>query len=101
MRIKDAKEKSDQKVVGIYCTFAPQELVCWPRELYRWACACTKEEPIAKAEEHLPRNLCPLIKSSYGFAVSDTCPFFHFSDVIIGETTCDGKKKMFELMKDL
>ncbi len=100
MRIKDAKEKSDQKVVGIYCTFCPQELVLAAGAIPVGLCG-TKEEPIAKAEEHLPRNLCPLIKSSYGFAVSDTCPFFHFSDVIIGETTCDGKKKMFELMKDL
>lgn len=49
----------------------------------------------------LPRNLCPLIKSSYGFALTDTCPFFAFSDLIIGETTCDGKKKMFEIMQEL
>ncbi len=27
-----------------------------------------------------------------------TCPFFRFSDIIIGDTTCDGKKKMFELL---
>lgn len=100
MRIKDAKETVGQKVVGIYCTYCPQELVLAAGAIPVGLCG-TKEEPIAKAEEHLPRNLCPLIKSSYGFAVSDTCPFFHFSDVIIGETTCDGKKKMFELMKEI
>jgi len=100
MRIKAAKETSRQKVVGIYCTYCPQELVLAAGAIPVGLCG-TKEEPIAKAEEHLPRNLCPLIKSSYGFAVSDTCPFFHFSDVIIGETTCDGKKKMFELMQEL
>ena len=61
----------------------------------------TSETPIADAETVLPRNLCPLIKSSYGFAVTDTCPFFHFSDLIIGETTCDGKKKMFEIMQEI
>ena len=33
-----------------------------------------------------------LIKSSYGFAKTDKCPFFYFSDVVVGETTCDGKK---------
>jgi benzoyl-CoA reductase/2-hydroxyglutaryl-CoA dehydratase subunit BcrC/BadD/HgdB len=42
-----------------------------------------------------------LIKSSYGFAATDSCPFFHFSDLVIGETTCDGKKKMFEIMQDI
>jgi len=60
----------------------------------------TRNEPIAAAEKFLPPNLCPLIKSSFGFAATDTCPFFHFSDVVIAETTCDGKKKMFELLKE-
>ena len=61
----------------------------------------TSEEPIPAAENVLPRNLCPLIKASYGFALTDTCPYFYFSDLIVGETTCDGKKKMFELMNDI
>ncbi len=99
MKIKEGKEK-DLKVVGIYCTYCPQELVLAAGAVPVSLCG-TKEEPIAAAEEILPRNLCPLIKSSFGFAVSDTCPFFHFSDLIIGETTCDGKKKMFELMGEL
>ena len=55
-------------------------------------------ETIPAAEVDLPRNLCPLIKSSYGFYVSDKCPYTYFSDLIVGETTCDGKKKMYELM---
>ena len=99
MKIKEGKEK-DLKVVGIYCTYCPQELVLAAGAAPVSLCG-TKEEPIATAEEILPRNLCPLIKSSYGFAVSDTCPFFHFSDLIIGETTCDGKKKMFEIMGEM
>ncbi|MGL5479015.1 MAG: double-cubane-cluster-containing anaerobic reductase, partial [Clostridium sp.] len=48
----------------------------------------------------LPRNLCPLIKSSYGFGKTDKCPYFYFSDLVVGETTCDGKKKMYEYMKE-
>jgi len=58
----------------------------------------TSDETIADAEKDLPKNLCPLIKSSYGFAKTDKCPFFYFSDVVVGETTCDGKKKMYEYM---
>lgn len=57
-------------------------------------------ETTADAEQDLPANLCPLIKSSYGFAKTDKCPYFHFSDIVVGETTCDGKKKMYELMSD-
>ena len=99
MKIKEGKENG-LKVVGIYCTYCPQELVLAAGAGPVGLCG-TKEEPIAAAEEILPRNLCPLIKSSFGFAVSDTCPFYHFSDLIIGETTCDGKKKMFEIMGEM
>lgn len=49
----------------------------------------------------LPKNICPLIKGTYGFAVSEHCPFTYFADLIIGETTCDGKKKMYELLNDI
>lgn len=94
--LKEVKEKG-AKVVGFYCTYGPQELAVAAGAICVGLCG-TKEDPIPAAEQDLPRNLCPLIKSSYGFAVSDTCPFFHFSDLVIGETTCDGKKKMFELM---
>lgn len=41
-----------------------------------------------------------MIKSSYGFAKTDKCPFFYFSDLVVGETTCDGKKKMYEYMEE-
>lgn len=61
----------------------------------------TSDETIGDAEQDLPRNLCPLIKSSYGFAKTDKCPFFYFSDLIVGETTCDGKKKMYEYLSEI
>ncbi len=60
----------------------------------------SSEETVKIAETVLPKNVCPLIKSSYGFAVSDRCPYFHFSDLVVGETTCDGKKKMYEMMAE-
>lgn len=99
IKIKEAKDEG-QKVVGIYCTYCPQEMILAAGAIPVSLCG-TSETPIADAETVLPRNLCPLIKSSYGFAVTDTCPFFHFSDLIIGETTCDGKKKMFEIMQEI
>ncbi len=99
MRIKEGKENG-MKVVGIYCTYCPSELILAADAIPVGLCG-TNEDPITAAEADLPRNLCPLIKSSYGFAITDTCPFFHFSDLIVGETTCDGKKKMFEIMEKL
>jgi benzoyl-CoA reductase/2-hydroxyglutaryl-CoA dehydratase subunit BcrC/BadD/HgdB len=87
------------KIVGIYCTYCPREMVMAARAIPVGLCG-TKETPISVAERDLPRNLCPLIKSSYGFAITEQCPFFLISDLIIGETTCDGKKKMFELLQN-
>lgn len=88
------------KVAGIYCIFAPTELI-WAAGAIPVGLCGKQEAPISAAEETLPASLCPLIKSSYGYAITDTCPFFDASDFIVGETTCDGKKKMFELMADL
>jgi benzoyl-CoA reductase/2-hydroxyglutaryl-CoA dehydratase subunit BcrC/BadD/HgdB len=85
------------RVAGIYCIFAPVELIRAAGAVPVGLCG-KKQAPIARAEEDLPANLCPLIKSSFGYAVSDTCPYFAASDFIVGETTCDGKKKMFELL---
>jgi benzoyl-CoA reductase/2-hydroxyglutaryl-CoA dehydratase subunit BcrC/BadD/HgdB len=93
----DEARRAGRKVAGIYCTFAPAELV-WAAGAVPVGLCGKKDAPIAEAEKTLPVNLCPLIKSSYGYGVTDTCPFFSASDFLIGETTCDGKKKMFELL---
>ncbi len=97
--VKEIKE-AGHPVVGMYCTVTPWELIYAAGGVTVSLCS-TSEKPIAAAEQHLPRNLCPLIKSSYGFALTDTCPYFHFCDIVIGETTCDGKKKMYELLNAL
>ncbi len=99
MKMKEHKDRGG-KIVGIYCSFVPTELIMAAGAVPVSLCA-TSEEPISAAEAHLPPNLCPLIKASYGFALTDTCPYFYFSDFIVGETTCDGKKKMFELLNEL
>lgn len=85
------------KVVGVYCAFTPKELITAAGAIPVSLCG-SSEKPIADAEAHLPRNLCPLIKSSYGFALTDTCPYFHEVEFVLADATCDGKKKMFELL---
>lgn len=99
LALKEAKE-SGLKVVGTYCLYSPTELIVAAGAVPVSLCG-TSQNPIAAAEKVLPRSLCPLIKSSYGFAITDTCPFFHFSDLLLAETTCDGKKKMYELLGEL
>ena len=98
LAVKELKDKG-VPVVGSYCTYFPQEIAMAMGAATVSLCS-TSDETIPDAEKELPKNLCPLIKSSYGFARTDKCPFFYFSDVVVGETTCDGKKKMYEYMSE-
>lgn len=93
------KEIKDQgiPVIGEFCTFFPREIAT-AVGIYVAGLCQESDETIPVAEKDLPKNLCPLIKASYGFAITDKCPFFYFSDLVVGETTCDGKKKMYEMM---
>ncbi|MEG1911911.1 MAG: double-cubane-cluster-containing anaerobic reductase [Cloacibacillus sp.] len=99
LEVKALKE-AGVPIIGTYCTFTPWELINAAGGVSVSLCS-TSDKPIAAAEKHLPRNLCPLIKASYGFALTDSCPYFHFCDMVVGETTCDGKKKMYELLANL
>lgn len=98
LSVKELKDKG-VPIVGAYCTYFPQEIAMAMGAATVGLCS-TSDETITEAEKDLPKNLCPLIKSSYGFAKTDKCPFFYFSDVVVGETTCDGKKKMYEYMSE-
>lgn len=97
--MKELKD-SGKKVAGTFCTYTPVELFMAADMTYVGLCS-TSDETIPDAEKELPRNLCPLIKSSYGFAVTEKCPYMFFSDIVVGETTCDGKKKMYEMLSDI
>ena len=96
LAIKKLKDEGTP-VVGVFCTYLPKEIANAMGAAVVGLCSVS-DETIPDAEKDLPRNLCPLIKSSYGFAKTDKCPFFYFSDLVVGETTCDGKKKMYELL---
>jgi benzoyl-CoA reductase/2-hydroxyglutaryl-CoA dehydratase subunit BcrC/BadD/HgdB len=87
------------KVVGLYCVFVPEDLILAAGAIPVGLCAGTQFS-IPDAEEVLPRNTCALIKSSFGFKLGRTCPYVQASDFLIGETTCDGKKKMYELLAE-
>ncbi|AFS77506.1 2-hydroxyglutaryl-CoA dehydratase subunit D [Gottschalkia acidurici 9a] len=99
MNIKELKEQG-KHIIGTYCVYTPYEIMIAGGAIPISLCSMS-DESIPAAEKHLPRNLCPLIKASYGFAITDTCPYFYFADLIVGETTCDGKKKMFEYMNEV
>ena len=99
LTMKELKEQG-RRIVGVFCTFTPWELILAADAVAVVLCGIG-DDNIPAAEVRLPKNLCPLIKASYGAAVTDKCPFFYFSDMVLAETTCDGKKKMYELMGEL
>jgi len=93
----EAARAEGRPVVGIMCEYTPREVLFAAGAVP--VCLCGgANETIPAAEQHLPVNLCPLIKSTFGFHVQRSNPFLEWADLIVAETTCDGKKKMFELM---
>jgi len=97
MRDTDAARIEGAKIVGVYCAFTPKELIAAAGAIPVALCSGS-DVPIPLAEQHLPRSLCALIKSSYGHAIADSCPYFRATDLLVADATCDGKKKMFELL---
>ncbi len=99
IKVKEYKDAGEH-IVGTFCTFTPMEVI-YAAGAYPISLCGMSDETIPDSERDLPKNLCPLIKSSYGFALTDKCPFTYFSDIIVGETTCDGKKKMYEYLNEI
>ena len=94
----DHKEKGG-KVVSSFCVFVPDEITIAAGGASIGICAGA-QFPVPTGEKVLPRNLCPLIKASVGFKIDRICPYFQVSDFVVGETTCDGKKKAWEILDE-
>lgn len=99
LQVKKLKD-SGANIVGTFCQYTPAEIMD-AAGLYQVGLCGKSAAPIPAAETRLPANLCPLIKASYGHALEDSCPYAYFSDLVMGETTCDGKKKMYEMLGEL
>lgn len=99
IKVKEIKENGG-KIAGTFCSFAPVEILDAAGIHIVNLCG-TSDKNIIHSESDLPKNLCPLIKSSYGAAISGEYNYIPYCDIIIGETTCDGKKKMYELLSEL
>jgi len=100
-RIQEIQEEKNngKKVIGTFCVFVPDEVILAAGAVGVGLCSGSQFW-IADGEKVLPRNLCPLVKAFVGAKVSRTCPYFQSCDMIVGETTCDGKKKAYEIMEE-
>jgi benzoyl-CoA reductase/2-hydroxyglutaryl-CoA dehydratase subunit BcrC/BadD/HgdB len=100
LRIKellDAKAEG-RKVVGSYCTFVPEELILAVDAISVGLCT-GGDFATELVEQVLPRNTCALIKSAFGFKLGKVCPYVEACDLVVGENTCDGKKKAYEILR--
>jgi len=97
LRIKELLETKEKKgfVVGSFCVYVPEELIYALNGTCVGLCAGA-EMGYEEAEKYIPRNTCPLIKAFMGFKLAMVCPYIECCDLIVGETTCDGKKKAYE-----
>jgi benzoyl-CoA reductase/2-hydroxyglutaryl-CoA dehydratase subunit BcrC/BadD/HgdB len=99
LRIQELTEhkRKGGTVVGSFCVFVPEEVVLAAGGIPVGLCAGA-EFAVGDSGGLIPSNTCPLIRSSLGFKMSRTCPYIQASNFLVGETTCDGKKKMYETM---
>lgn len=102
LRIEEIVEakKEKRKVIGTFCVYVPEELVLAVDGVCIGLCAGA-EVGSDEAEKYIPRNTCALIKAFMGFKVAGLCPYVQTADLIVGETTCDGKKKAYETFNEV
>jgi len=102
LRIKELLDEkaAGRKIVGSYCVFVPEEIVLAANATLVGLCSGA-DFATEDVEKLLPRNTCALIKSSFGFKLGKVCPYLESADMIVGENTCDGKKKAYETLGGL
>ena len=92
-------QKNGGKVFGTFCVYVPDEIVFAAKAIATGLCGGSQFW-VPGGEKVLPSNTCPLIKASVGARLDRTCPFFRIADMYVGETTCDGKKKAWEILAE-
>ncbi len=99
LRIKELVDEKAQgrKIIGSYCVFVPEEIALAANATLVGLCSGA-DFAMDEVEQYLPRNTCALIKSSFGFKLGKVCPYLESADMIVGENTCDGKKKAYETL---
>jgi benzoyl-CoA reductase/2-hydroxyglutaryl-CoA dehydratase subunit BcrC/BadD/HgdB len=102
LRIKELlnEKASGRKIIGSYCVFVPEEIVLAANATLIGLCSGA-DFATEEVEKVLPRNTCSLIKSAVGFTLGKVCPYLESTDMVVGENTCDGKKKAYETLNEL
>jgi benzoyl-CoA reductase/2-hydroxyglutaryl-CoA dehydratase subunit BcrC/BadD/HgdB len=107
VHVKSRKEQG-YGVVGVFCSCVPVELFTAAGLVPVPLCPAMGEalaegsSPVAAA---LPAGLgadtCPPLRAAYQAARAGTCPYIYFADLLVGETSCTGKTRMYGLLGQL
>lgn len=89
--------KKGQKFIGTFCIYVPEEIAMAADAIPVALCGGTQFS-IPYGEKMFPRDICPLIKSTMGLALGKICPYGPIKDLGVGETTCDAKKKTWDVV---
>ncbi len=94
-----AHKEAGGKFIGTFCVYVPEEIAVALGVLPLALCGGTAFS-VPYAERVFPRDMCPLVKSTLGLAFSKTCPYAPLEDMSVGETTCDAKKKTWDVLAE-
>jgi len=89
--------KKGKKFIGTFCIYVPEEIAMAADAIPVALCGGTQFS-IPYGEKMFPRDICPLIKSTFGLALAKICPYGPIKDLGVGETTCDAKKKAWDVV---
>ena len=97
-RVEQIKKYRDGggKSIGTFCIYIPDEIAFAADVLAIPLCGGSGWA-VSHADKMLPRDICPLVRSTFGMSMSGTCPYKKLKDFAVGETTCDAKKKAWDL----
>ena len=84
-----------QKTAICFCSHVPREIL---EAAGFWAIRIRNVDDYDSTTPNgIPNNICPIVKETYSLFTDDT---LKDADLIIAETSCDGKKKVYELIYD-
>lgn len=98
LTVMDLKEQN-VPLVGTYCTFMPQRSP-WRRAPLSSRCAQPPMKPSRKRKKISRATSARLSKAATASAKPINVPTSISLTSVVGETTCDGKKKMYEYMAE-
>lgn len=56
---------------------------------------------IREAEKYMDEKDCSLLKASFGYVITDRCPFSHFAGIIVGTDCCPDRECMMHNLEDI